>query len=107
MSLTYPSNKICPRCKTVGYVWYMDNSEFVAKCINCGHYFHKGDFPMCVLDGETKRMTWGDKIRSMTDEELAEFLETVNSCSCSFVMGKSPCVTDGCPCWYNWLKQEV
>jgi ribosomal protein L32 len=50
MGLTYPSNKICPRCGTGGYVWYLDNSEYVAKCTNCGHYFRREDFPMCVLD---------------------------------------------------------
>lgn len=52
-------------------------------------------------------MTNADSIRSMTDEELAGFLETVNTCSCSFVTGKSPCVSDGCPCWREWLKEEV
>lgn len=67
-----------------------------------------GNCPVCGAEMIVgTEMTNADKIRSMTDEELAEFLETVNSCSCSFVMGKSPCVTDGCPCWYNWLKQEV
>ena len=56
-------------------------------------------------------MTNADRIRSMTDEELAELLETVNACACSFVMGKAPCVwsgyTDRCPCWLDWLKSPV
>ena len=63
MGLTYPSNKICPQCKTGGYVWYLDNSEYVAKCTNCGHYFRKEDFPMCVLDGTPKPITNADSFR--------------------------------------------
>lgn len=54
-----------------------------------------------------QRQTNADRIRSMTDEELAEFLETVNSCTCSFAMGKSPCDADGCPCWIEWLMEEA
>ena len=58
-----------------------------------------------------KTQTNADRIRQMSDEELAELLETVNACACSFVMGKAPCVwsgyTDRCPCWIDWLKQEV
>lgn len=56
-------------------------------------------------------MTWGDKIRAMTDEELANFL---------FPLGSCPIIADGLPfnesadcaddcekCWLDWLKQEV
>ena len=54
MRLTYPSKKACPKCGMGGYVWYLDDSEYIAKCINCGHYFHNDDFPMCVLDKTQK-----------------------------------------------------
>ncbi len=53
-------------------------------------------------------MTNGDRIRAMTDEELAEYL-----CSFSFEQTcpppyDTPCVFDSCePCWSNWLKQEA
>lgn len=77
MGLTYHSNKICPQCGTGGYVWYLDNSEYVAKCTNCGHYFRREDFPMCVLDEAPKPKTNADRIRAMTDEELAELLTAV------------------------------
>jgi len=56
---------------------------------------------------ERKKMTHADKIRTMTDEELAMFLE-------------SKCPTEKCPnlvmvsgsdqcyrCWLDWLGQEV
>lgn len=94
MGLTYPSNKICPRCGTGGYVWYMDNTKYVAKCTNCGHYFRKEDFPMCVLDRTGKSTTNADRIRSMTDEELAAWLED-----------RFQLPINGL--WLNWLKQEA
>lgn len=81
-------------------------------CKSCRHTLGSGYCFGCNRSSgfhkwEPKPMTNGDCIRSMTDAELAEFLETVNSCSCSFVMGKSPCVADGCPCWFEWLREEV
>ena len=54
-----------------------------------------------------KSQTNADRIRAMTDEELAEFLNTVNTEFCSSVMGKSPCRAENCPCWLEWLKEEA
>lgn len=49
-------------------------------------------------------MTWGDKIRAMTDEELAEFLWAVYRHKDPFY---KECV-DGWPVpFFHWLKQEV
>lgn len=58
-----------------------------------------------------ERMTNADRIRAMSDEELANFL---------FPLGSCPVVADGLPfnesaecsddcekCWLDWLKQEV
>lgn len=60
----------------------------------------------CFRGSEYKcKTTNADRIRAMSDEELAEFLETINSCSCSFAMGKSPCDGNDCPCWLDWLKR--
>ena len=103
MGLTYPSNKICPRCGTGGYVWYMDNSEFIAKCTNCGHYFRKDEFPLCVLDGETKtKQTNADRIRAMTDKELAKIIV------CQDNRLGDDCFYGNCDeCTLDWLKQEV
>ena len=109
MGLTYPSNKICPRCGTGGYVWYLDNSEYVAKCTNCGHYFRREDFPMCVLDEAPKPITNADRIRAMTDEELAELFANDN---CGYCRIHDFCFDKGCAIncedvWLDWLKQEV
>lgn len=109
MKLSYPSNKICPKCGTGGYVWYLDDSEYIAKCINCGHYFCKEDFPMCVLDSVPKRKTNGDKIRAMTDEELAEFnngveAEAIRRAGRFITAGDIQRGKEG---WLDWLKKEV
>ena len=56
-------------------------------------------------------MTNGDKIRSMTDEELEDFfLFTLYNDVCP--PDTSCCPTNEkiilcCNCWKNWLKQEV
>ena len=53
-----------------------------------------------------KRMTNADRIRAMTDEEMAKWLCDMAVCQL--------CPIDNCPgtrdCetrWYDWLKQEV
>ena len=105
MGLAYPSNKICPRCGTGGYVWYLDNSEYVAKCTNCAHYFRREDFPICVLDEAPKLITNADRIRAMTDEELAGII-TDDWCE---ILGCTSYVCEG-DCLkrvLKWLKEEV
>ena len=56
-------------------------------------------------------MTNGDKIRSMTDEELARWLNNEASCTCNICIGqkdKSSCTYYMCEeCVAKWLKQEV
>ena len=45
-------------------------------------------------------MTWGDKIRSMTDEELAEAI-----CKVELLLAKQG--HRGFQAWLDWLKEEV
>ena len=52
-------------------------------------------------------MTNRDRIRAMSDENLAEFLEDINMCTCSYAMNKSPCDAENCPCWLEWLRSEA
>ena len=63
--------------------------------------------PVVVNAKQAKPQTNADRIRAMTDEDLAEFLNTVNTEFCSSVMGKSPCRAENCPCWLEWLKEEA
>lgn len=65
---------------------------------------------MSILDGaywekEMHKKTNADRIRSMTDEELAGWLATNDTCS-------SPEHERNCnnrcgECWLSWLKQEI
>lgn len=106
MGLTYPSNKICPKCGTGGCVWYLDNSEYVAKCLNCSHYFRREDFPMYVLDMVKKPITNYDRLVSKSPEELAEWLGDKDTCppgECAHMYDNVDCPE----CWLNWLKKEV
>lgn len=45
-------------------------------------------------------MTWGDKIRSMTDEELAKKISGIESFALTCGSGWPP------EKWLDWLKQE-
>ncbi len=70
------------------------------------NYSYKGRTLKEWADSISEPQTNADRIRSMSDEELAEFLYNVNNANCSFVMGKSPCEFESteCPCWLSWLK---
>ena len=59
--------------------------------------------------------TNADRIRAMTDEELAEWIETIANCdSCQYSWSLGKCRggdgTSHATCrlkWLDWLKQEV
>ena len=70
-------------------------------------YAMPDDYDFLVQYEPPKPQTNADRIRAMTDEDLAEFLNTVNTEFCSSVMGKSPCRAENCPCWLEWLKEEA
>lgn len=50
-----------------------------------------------------------DKIRAMTDEELAYILENCDCCVCEFSDDDGHCTKNGkChKAWLEWLKEEV
>lgn len=65
----------------------------------------------CMNDSSKRRagMTNGDKIRAMTDEELAEFLDDVAGCGVCVLNGRGNC-RHKCDCIQyikKWIKQEV
>lgn len=69
----------------------------------------RGDIVGCRYCGISKKQTNADRIRSMSDEELAEFMchnvsnGTVN---CAFCGAKEFCRM-GHNGWLDWLRQEV
>lgn len=67
-------------------------------------------------DMKESNNTWGNKIRSMTDEEMAEFLLKVNTAYAEPCMiGEKDCKWEDYPthdkgckdCFLDWLQSEV
>lgn len=55
-------------------------------------------------------MTWGDKIRSMTDEEMAEWFFVYVDCFDCPAQRTPHCCVNVSTCkenWLDWLKEEV
>lgn len=68
-----------------------------------------------ICDGEKeltacpsyKRMTNGDRIRAMTEEELAKLLcDFIGCCECPYLRKPEECNGERIG-WLDWLKQEV
>lgn len=80
----------CKNCKAKGCFLAGINHEM---SFECGRYIGKSN---------------ADKIRSMTDEELAEFFQNTTFCDSCFIF-KNGCGTEEYSCeqrWLDWLKQE-
>lgn len=77
----------CRKC--ANFDWCMENEE-------CGLY-------------KPKTMTNADRIRAMTDEELAEFLWSIgqNPGGWNYINGKPIFHSGKGNGWLDWLKQEV
>lgn len=61
---------------------------------------------------ESEKQTHADKIRNMSDEELAEFLDIVGEDGISSQYADVPCdccceKTECSKCWKDWLKSEA
>lgn len=68
-------------------------------CIGCRYYHNLADNHCFVCDGSGyTRPSNADRIRSMSDEELAEFLGDNDS---NFPIG------DHRKMWLDWLRQEA
>lgn len=63
-------------------------------------------FVPVVVNAKQPKQTNADRIRSMTDEELAKLLDNA-IVSCGGVMGGRNCMADCRKCWLDWLRQEV
>lgn len=85
-------------------------------CDNCEKYPCSANERKLMLScpafyPKTKPMTNADRIRAMTDEELAGFFEGYVDCVyCPRHLDNERCMNDDGSCfhaWVNWLKQEV
>jgi hypothetical protein len=53
-------------------------------------------------------MTNAEKIRQMSDEELALFVSSSDRCPYGHFLGDYDCKCQRCEdCWLDWLKQEM
>lgn len=63
------------------------------------------------LMGGLRKTTNADRIRAMTDEELAEWITELTDCTVyPHTRKDAPCVSIGQTCaasWLDWLKQEA
>lgn len=86
-----------------------DDSEEKISC-NCKHNNSSRDNePCCRCDS---RHTNADRIRNMSDEELAEFLDIVGEDGISSQCTNLPCdccyeKTECSKCWKDWLQSEA
>lgn len=90
----------------------MNIADDLACAFNDGYEKGKADAETYLLYcGDTdKPQTNADRIRSMTDEELAEFIANSTSCETCVVRkgGSDGCQNTNCStAWLDWLKQEV
>ena len=90
----------------------------MAKCKNCKHLEYKDDgrerYAWCPFIGDNpdleferwcgafKKMTNADRIRNMTDEELAKYISDL-------IKGTQECCeySEYFSDWLNWLQKEV
>lgn len=82
-----------------------------ATCENENCYGHSLPTTEKVCDGYKHTITNADKIRSMTNGELAEWITELTDCTVyPHTRKDAPCVSIGQTCaasWLEWLKQEV
>lgn len=95
---------VCPKCKVNNYLRYIIHNDglvhkpYEIKCLNCNSYFKKEDIFGSGEETTPKPITNADRVRSMSDEELAEWL----SCNCTGD-GYGNSSED----WLDWLREEA
>ena len=91
------------------------------KCRECKHIETRGANEYCTYHdayigwhgceyGEPKPQTNADRIRGMTDEELADIFvmeQLYKPCPSEEYQGHCKDKTDCRECWLNWLKSPV
>lgn len=97
-----PVNIICPICGNSDYMRHMYGANvgrLDVKCINCNSYFNFAELSQhIVANTPAVPMSNADRIRTMTDEELAVWVSALSSIQ--YHIGADP------HHWLDWLKQE-
>lgn len=87
----------CPKCQGHGFISHFDEySVWAETCSDCG-----GSGVIM------QPMTNGDRIRAMSDEELAEHIW--KKCGCPNGKNNITCgyVGDCRDCWIDWIRQPA
>lgn len=81
---------------------------FCDKCYY-NHILEEKGIPPTEYEAKPKPMTNGDRIRRMTDEELAKFIAPLASCPHCYArrVNIEDCGYDCKKAWLDWLKQEA
>lgn len=110
-----PANIKCPNCGNDNYMRHLigkNVGRLDMKCINCNSYFSFDElYKKRISEAIKLKMTNADRIRAMTDEELADNGARMLRCTECPVWDechKTP--DDGRECrdmLLGWLRQEV
>lgn len=103
------SNIVCPTCGSPDHMHHLVGANigyWDMKCFNCNSYFNFDE--LYKHRKVIKPKTNGDRIRKMTDEELAnwyfdKFFPCVPYCS---ILDECPEHDDCKICLLEWLKEE-
>lgn len=109
MAEYYPLPVVCPECgKTMRptHKHMIPTAPRTYFCTFCGHPFDEMDLLIRFREPRTN----ADRIRAMSDEELAEILCAVDCLDCPLNSSEYWCSGKGRSCKesvLNWLRQEV
>lgn len=106
-----PANIICPKCGSTNYMRHLIGKgvgKLDMKCINCNSYFNFDElYKQKIAEVlNPKPQTNADRIRAMTDEELAKFLGNTEANfppNCLNGVSVKLCET----AWLDWLREEA
>ena len=113
-----PANIVCPACGSGNYMRHLigkNVGHLDMKCINCNSYFNFDELYKRRIGEvlEPKSPTNSDRLRAMSDEELAEWLATVPMSYEDVCPNPIPKECNGgdretcIQCWLDWLRQEA
>ena len=106
-----PANIACPVCGNSNYMRHLIGNNigyYDTKCLNCLSYFNYEEIAAEALDGKDINVTTNaDRIRNMSDEELAQFL--CDRTECHLCEADDYCTTKDGPSngILKWLKMEA